>query len=66
MTQQQKASKWWYLMPVFMGFVGGLISFLVLRKEDSRTAQNCLFIGIVVTVTAVAVYIVSLVALFAK
>ena len=53
-------------MPVFMGFVGGLISFLVLRKEDNRTAQNCLFIGIVMTVVAVAVYIVSLVALFAK
>ena len=47
-------------MPVFLGFVGGLISFLVLRKEDNRTAQNCLFIGIVVSVVAVAVYFVTI------
>ena len=42
-------SKFWYLLPIVFGIVGGLIAYLVLRKSDSRKAKRCLIIGIVFT-----------------
>jgi len=56
-----KTSNWWYLAPVFMGIVGGLLMFLVLRKEDNETAKTGLVIGIIAqvvgSVISIAYYI---------
>lgn len=37
-------------MPIFLGIVGGVIAYFVLRHDDSRKAKNCLYLGIVLAV----------------
>ena len=37
----------WYLLPIFLGMIGGIIGYLIIRKDDPRRAKNCIYIGIV-------------------
>jgi len=39
----------WYLLPILLSWIGGLIGFLVLRKENPLVAKYCLYIGIGLT-----------------
>jgi uncharacterized membrane protein YeaQ/YmgE (transglycosylase-associated protein family) len=40
----------WWLLPIFLGWLGGLIAWLVNRDVDPRTARNMLIVGIVISV----------------
>jgi len=33
-------SSWWYLLPILLGILGGLIAYFVLRKDDPKLAKN--------------------------
>ena len=35
----------WYLLPVTIGVIGGVIGYFILRKTDSKKARNSLIIG---------------------
>ena len=37
----------WFLLPIFLGMIGGIIAFFVLRQDDPQKAKNCLYLGIV-------------------
>ncbi len=51
---RRRISGAWWLLPIFMGWLGGLIAWLVNKDADPRTARNMLFAGIVISVAAVA------------
>ena len=38
-------SKWWYLLPIFVNVIGGVIAYFVLRHDDPKKAKKCLIIG---------------------
>lgn len=40
----------WYLAPLLLGLLGGIIAYVVVRHDDPRLAKNCLVIGIAITV----------------
>ena len=41
-------SNWWYIAPIIFGFIGGIIAYFVLRKDDSLKAKTCVCISITV------------------
>jgi signal peptidase I len=41
-----KRSPMWYLLPIYFSIIGGLISYFVIKKYDSKKARNCLIIGV--------------------
>jgi 4-hydroxybenzoate polyprenyltransferase len=43
----------WYLLPVFLGVIGGIIAFFILRHDDPRKAKNCLYLGIVLMIIGI-------------
>jgi len=43
MSEVRTRSNWLYLLPIGLGFIGGVIAFLVLRKEDCDMAEIVLF-----------------------
>ena len=54
MSYPQKArSNAWYLLPIFVGMIGGIIAYLVIRKDDPHKAKNCIYIGIVMMVIGI-------------
>ena len=42
----KKVSGWWWLMPIFIGWLGGLIAWMMVKDSDARTAKTLLWVGI--------------------
>ena len=48
-NEPQTKSRWWYLLPIFFGIIGGVIAYFVLKEDDPKLAKNCLILGIIIT-----------------
>ncbi len=48
----------WYLLPIFLGFVGGIIMFFVLRKKNFRMAKIGAVLGIIMTFVPIIVSLI--------
>jgi len=49
-TSTRKRSPFWYLLPIFFWFVGGIISYFILKNTDPQKAKRCIIIGIVFSI----------------
>jgi hypothetical protein len=45
----ERISRWWWLLPFFLGWVGGLVDYLVLKDRNQKTAEHMLFFGVIWT-----------------
>ena len=48
-------SNWWYVLPILLGVVGGLISYFIIRSDDRQKAKNTLYLGLTLTAIEIAV-----------
>ncbi len=46
MYPEKLRSNWWFLLPIFLGLIGAVIAYFVLRHDDPKKAKNCLYLGI--------------------
>ncbi len=58
MYPEKQRSNWWFLLPIFLGIIGGIIAYFVLRKDDPRKAKNCLYLGIVLAIVGIVLNLV--------
>ena len=47
MQPEKQRSNWWYLVPIFLGIIGGIIAYFALRNDDRQKAKKCLYIGLI-------------------
>lgn len=62
MTSRHKAptkrrSRLWYLLPIFLSIVGGIIAYFVLRESDAVTARNTLWVGVILASAAIVAFL---------
>jgi uncharacterized membrane protein YeaQ/YmgE (transglycosylase-associated protein family) len=50
MHPEKTRSNLWFLLPIFLGLIGGLIAFFILRQDDPKKAKNCLYLGIILAI----------------
>jgi len=50
---EKPRSNAWFLLPIFLGLIGGIIAFFILRRDDPRKAKNCFYLGIVLMVIGI-------------
>ena len=50
-----KPSAAWWLLPIFLSWLGGIIAWLGVKDRDPRMAKNCLILGIILTVVPIAI-----------
>ena len=43
---EKPRSNAWFLLPILVGVIGGIIAFFILRRDDPHKARNCLYIGL--------------------
>ena len=55
---EKQRSNAWFLLPIFLGLIGGIIAFFILRSDDPKKARNCLYLGIVMMVIGIIFNIV--------
>lgn len=60
MYPEKPRSNFWFLLPIFLGLIGGIIAYFVLRHDDPKKAKNCLYLGIVLAVIGVMLNILVL------
>ncbi len=44
---EKQRSNLWFLLPIFVGLLGGIIAFLFLRKNDPEKAKNVIYLSLV-------------------
>lgn len=57
-TQKRKDDKIWYLLPILIGIVGGIIAYLILKEDNPQFAKKCLMIGIILTIVSIVLWFV--------
>ncbi|MDH3611556.1 MAG: hypothetical protein OEM79_07335 [Nitrosopumilus sp.] len=60
MYPEKPRSNFWFLLPIFLGLIGGIIAYFVLRQDDPKKAKNCLYLGIVLAIIGVIINILVL------
>jgi hypothetical protein len=50
MAQETRRSAWWYLLPILLGIIGGVIAYFVIKQDDPIKAKNCLKLGLVLLI----------------
>ncbi|MBT3329671.1 MAG: hypothetical protein HOE93_01725 [Nitrosopumilus sp.] len=55
---EKTRSNMWFLLPIFFGMIGGIIAYIIIRKDDSDKAKNCIYVGIIMMVLGVILNIV--------
>lgn len=55
---ERPRSNAWFLLPIFIGMIGGIIAFFILRKDDPRKARYCLYLGLVMMAIGIALNII--------
>ena len=58
MYPEKPRSNWWFLLPIFLGIIGGIIAFFVLRHDDPKKAKNCLYLGIVLMIIGIILNVI--------
>jgi uncharacterized membrane protein YvbJ len=53
-------TKRWYLFPILLGIIGGVISWALLRESDYKMATNCLLVGIGVSIFYVIIFAIAM------
>lgn len=51
----KKRSGAWYLLPIFIGIIGGIIAFVVIKNNDPLKGKYCLIIGAVFTIVGIII-----------
>ena len=57
MYPEKIRSRWWYLVPIFFGLIGGIIAYFAIRRDDPQKAKKCLWVGIFLTAINIIVNI---------
>ena len=45
----RKKTAWWFLLPIVMGVIGGIIAYVILRHEDYTRGRDCMILGVLLT-----------------
>ena len=55
MEPERQRSNWWYLLPIFLGIIGGIIAYFALRNDDREKAKKCLYLGLILLAVGIII-----------
>ena len=55
----EKRSNWWYLLPILITWIGGVIGYFAVRRDDPALAKRVLILGIILTGAWIAIPIIA-------
>lgn len=58
MSEQRTRSKAWYILPIFIGIIGGIIAYFAVKNDDPKLGKNCLIVGIAVLVINISFFMI--------
>jgi hypothetical protein len=62
LRKYKKTSRWWYLLPILFGPLGGIIGYFILKDRDRKFAEKLLIIGVAIILVYIALsFLLSLI-----
>lgn len=59
MERYERQRSWiWFLLPIFVQIIGGVIAYYALKPDEPRMAKDCLYIGITLSVLNIGVFVI--------
>jgi hypothetical protein len=58
--QKPKPTKAWYLAPIFLNILGGILGYLGVKDQDKKMAGRLLTIGVAVAIAGVVIGLIAL------
>ena len=55
MYPEKPRSNWWYLLPIFLGIIGGIIAYFAIRKDDLPKAKKCIYLGLILLAVGIII-----------
>jgi 4-hydroxybenzoate polyprenyltransferase len=56
----RKRSNLWFLLPILLNVIGGVIAYFIIKDDDPRKAKNCLWLGIILTAISFAIFVIPI------
>jgi hypothetical protein len=53
MNKSKGPSKLWYLLPIFLGIIGGIVGYFAIRDKDRKMAKYILIVGFIPTILVI-------------
>jgi uncharacterized membrane protein (GlpM family) len=60
MSQSQSSSRLLYLLPIFLGFIGGIIHYVIAKNDDPEQARRGLIVGVLITILPLLAFLLPL------
>ncbi|HLE34643.1 MAG TPA: hypothetical protein VI698_02015 [Nitrososphaerales archaeon] len=57
--ERRKRSAAWYLLPILLGIIGGIIGYFAVRHDDPTLAKRLLYVGIGMLVAGIIISMVA-------
>ncbi len=57
--ERRKRSAAWYLLPILLGIIGGIIGYFAVRHDDPTLAKRLLYVGIAMLVAGIILSVVA-------
>jgi hypothetical protein len=57
--ERKNPSKAWYLLPIFLGILGGLAMYFIIKDDNRQMAKNGLILSIILTFVGIIVAIIA-------
>jgi hypothetical protein len=61
LESKQRPSRLWYLLPLFLGLLGGVIGYFLLKDRNRKFAERILLAGVIVLVAWIAFLFLSII-----
>jgi len=58
--QVKRRSSFWFLLPIILNVVGGIIAYFIIKEDDPKKAKNCLYLGLILAAIPVLLIIVPI------
>lgn len=58
--QVRRRSSLWFLLPIVLNIIGGLIAYFVIKEDDPKKAKNCLYLGLILAAIPVLLIVVPI------
>jgi len=58
--QIRERSSLWFLLPIVLNLVGGVIAYFVIKEDDPKKAKNCLYLGLILAAIPIILIILPL------
>jgi len=58
--QVKRRSSFWFLLPIILNVVGGIIAYFIIKEDDPKKAKNCLYLGLILAAIPILLITVPL------